>query len=396
MPGPWEKYQAQSDPWQRYAAPRTGNVGPVPGVDFQPGQRTGYQQFQADLPGLPQRADDVARLVARGATFGLADELAGRLPGGAGSVEAERARTAAALERTPPSIRTQADLGGAALTMGGLLPGALVSTAGRSFATGGAIGAVDTTGRALEERGELPTLAEAATGAAVGAGAGFAGWHAGNKIAELFRRTGREMPAQMVQAARDESTKFYGQMDDAGVTIKPEAFKVFADDLQRKMRDKFFLKEAAPGVENAMKIIKRAAAGKRALTLREFDEARQVVRDILPGTASKNEERLIGDLVKGFDDFANKLGVESITAGDAKAGTAALKTAREWWQRQSKGEELVKAGNSFNIPSTKAKSRSTGPCRTNSPSSGKRSLMIRAAGPLTKSRRSAKPASAHR
>lgn len=46
-----------------------------------------------------QAADDIVRIIANGATFGLADNLAGVLPGGAGSIAAEHAKTDQAKQR---------------------------------------------------------------------------------------------------------------------------------------------------------------------------------------------------------------------------------------------------------------------------------------------------------
>lgn len=312
-------------------------TGPVPGVDFDPGApQTGYQQFLRDLPGAPQRADDLARLFAQGATFGMADPIAGYLSGTGPQAEGER--TKAAGERTPTGVGTVTKLLGSLGSMA-LLPASSLPWA---MTTGGAVGGAETVGRSLSETGELPTAGEVLTGVGTGVAAGGAGYGLGKFAGGLIDRwKGQNVPLEASRTLKDMGGAAYQQMDDAGISIRPSSYKNLVANIGKGLEKDFVSKDTAPEVMRALRILENAKD--RNLSLRDLDKLRQTVRDILPKTASANDERMIGNILGYIDDYVDKLPSlpNAVVGGETEAGVNALKQGREFWRTSKKLEPFA-------------------------------------------------------
>lgn len=173
MAGPWEAYQTPAQnvpegPWAAFQSARQGEAAPA-------------EESRPSAFGRAARfVDNTVRQVARGVTFGFADELAAAARTGAGAwgnygeaLAQERARDRE-FEQSNPATALGAQIAGGVLLPGGAL--ARGATLGGSVARGAALGAVQggATGFGEGEGGFQERAGNAATGAALGAGIGAA------------------------------------------------------------------------------------------------------------------------------------------------------------------------------------------------------------------------------
>lgn len=160
MAGPWEKFQTPAapeaaGPWQKFATPAPAAAAPaapapvetvdVPAYDAM-GNPTGTSvaapvkvpdmSYGEQMGKIGKSVDDTVRLLATGATFGLADKFAGGMNALTGSapsydagVKAERARTQKIRDDAPISSAIIEGVGGVGSGLG--LASAGLTTAGR-------------------------------------------------------------------------------------------------------------------------------------------------------------------------------------------------------------------------------------------------------------------------
>lgn len=123
-------------------------------------------------------ADNVARLAARGATFGGADALIGKMTG-----EDELAKTNAAREQLGAGGNI-AELGGAVAGSAAMTPARMVASLPGAIATGMGMSGAQTAGTSYFDTGELPSAGEMATSTVLGGIMGAVG----NTIGKVFQR----------------------------------------------------------------------------------------------------------------------------------------------------------------------------------------------------------------
>lgn len=304
----------------------------------------GEQPWYSKLGGA---ADDMARIIANGATLGAADKFAGYM-GGKGEA-AERGLTNEARDRAGSAAiagdvigaigpGTLAAKGGAAL-VGAVAPkvaagaGVLGRTAGMG-AVGAGLGASEA---AIKDE-------DVGRGALIGGLAGAGGNLAGealsagvSKVAGAFNKSPTIPTNPELRAA---ANKAYKAADDAGVIFTPQGMQRVQTGIQEDLTKRAFLPANQPAVANVLHEIEKAAGNNN--TLSGLDQLRQMASNAYePGKKATN--KMLGDIIKRIDDVITTPGAGEVIAKDAKAGATAIKEARDLWSRQAKSEVLDQA-----------------------------------------------------
>ncbi len=335
MSGPWEKYANQpapaapAGPWEKYAAPATAEAPAAPA-----GEQPWYAQ-------AGQAADDIARIIANGLTFGYADKLAGAASGN--GTEAERALTEQARDRAG-SAGTVAEIGSAiAVPMAAGKSG--LTLAGR-FGTDAATGLRGLAGRtglmaaegagygALTAAGNDQSVGE---GAALGAIGGGIGNLAGEGLsAAVGKAAGAFNPAPVIPTAddiRQSAAAAYKAADEAGVIYAPQAVDRLRGSIQTALADFGYDPALQPGAATVLNRINDLAG--QNVTLQGVDTLRKIASNgYIPGNNANN--KIVADIVNRIDDVVMNPAAGDVLGGDGAAGAAALKEARSLWSRLAK------------------------------------------------------------
>ena len=300
-----------------------------------------WDRIKAGAGNAAQAADDVARLIASGATLGFSDKAAGYL-GGEGT-EAERAKTQSARDRAGvPGMFAEA--GGALAPAAPIARGVGAVAGFLPRALGGAYTQAGATGAALGAGSALGNDTDVATGAAIGAGAGVAGQGLANalmggvgKLAGAFNKK-PEIPTP--QGIKQAAQSAYQAADDAGVIVRPEAVSGLRQRVEGKLADLGWTPEGAPQLLGSLR--RMNAMDGENVTLKGLDKLRSIASEASAAPdpfARKAAGRIVGEI----DDFLANLKPTDVLTGNANAGVGALKEARELWTRNVKGQKLAEA-----------------------------------------------------
>lgn len=336
---PQQESQASADTRNELSALTQGMAGELPGGNLAAARYEAMPAWQKPL----QAADDTARLLASGLTFGYADKLAGYL-GGEGT-EAERERTQQARDRAG-AAGTAAEIAGAvAVPMAAASKG--VTLAGR-LGTGGMTGAKGLLARsalmgaegagygALTAAGNDQDISEGAgygaVGGALGNVAGEAISAGVGKVAGLFNKK-PDIPS--VEKLRDMAKSAYDKADNAGVIFNPQGIQRLSTDIKTQLADFGFDPALQPRI---MAVINRLDdLSQSNVTLKGMDTLRKVANNAR--LSQDPSERMIGGrVIEALDDFVENVRPGEVMAGDAQKGAEALKEARELWSRVRKTE----------------------------------------------------------
>lgn len=313
-------------------------AGSLGGGAAQPAPNAEPQAAAADQPWygkLGQAADDIVRLGANAATFGLADRLAGYM-GGTGK-EAERLKTQESRDRAG-SAGMAAEIGGTLLPAGILAKGVgavapTLGIAGRTasnIAQGAALGAADAAGNDRD----------IATGAAFGAAAGGVGGLAGEaisagvgKVAGAFNRAPKVAALPELEAAKNAA---YKRVEDAGVVYSPAAVDRLRQKVAQAFTERAFLPANEPGAAAVLGELDKLAG--QNVTLQGLDAIRQMAGNAyIAGNKSNNA--LTSAIVRNIDEVMQNPANGEILMGNP-AGATALKEAQELASRVFKTRDL--------------------------------------------------------
>jgi hypothetical protein len=320
-----------------------------------PAQTTGTGLSFNDLVPPPQpwysklggAADDIARLVANGATLGYADKLAGYM-GGEG-VAAERAKSNDAYRRAgfagdaagimgtlaPLGLATKVGTGVAGVGAKYLVPAAETAVPYVGAGLGGAAtGAVEATGHDTD----------VGTGALIGGVSGVVGQGVGNaitggagKVAGWFNKK----PPVDVEGIKEAGRKAYQAADEAGVIIKPEGVQRLAGQIKSSLADAGYHPELQPKVATALSELDRISEGN--VTLKGLDVLRKIASSAKTD-ADPSTRKFGGDFVAKIDNYLDNMSLGDVLTGNKTEGVRSLQEARKLWATARKSElvdELV-------------------------------------------------------
>jgi hypothetical protein len=286
-----------------------------------------WDRIKTGAGNAAQAADDVARLIASGATLGFADKIASAAGGTA--LEDERAKTKAARDRAGiagmvaeagGSLAPAAPLARGAAAAAGFLPRAMGGAYTQAGAVGGALGA----GAALGNDTDI------ATGAAIGAGAGVVGQGLANALmggvnraAGLFNKQPAIPSVDQIRSAKQSA---YQAADDAGVVYTPELFKRVRSDVEPQLAQMGYDPALQPAIAPVLSRIEQAAMTNT--TLPGAEVVRRVAANAYkPGEKASNT--MMTRIINALDDATANPRSGDVLMGDAVKGSQALREARK-------------------------------------------------------------------
>jgi hypothetical protein len=310
----------------------------------------------------------------QGATFGAADEMAGGLnaiiPGQGTMGERydfgrEYARAMVDSSRRDHPVAAYGGEIAAAMA----LPGASIKAAqGASLPVRAGIGMAAGAGQGAAYgfgAGE-GSLNERAQNAAISGGIGATLGGAIPAIGQLFQKAAnnkatKKAIADLVAKAptseqlRAMGRSAYSQIDQAGVSVKPDVVKSGMDDIASTLGAEGAALDVGsrvfPAGRAIMDAAKTATDGKTTIPFNELD----VFRRFVGGAARANPQngadtRLAGIAMGKIDDLVNNLKPGDVDAGDLQALQTLLPKARDLWARMSKSQKIddaIEAGDNY-------------------------------------------------
>lgn len=320
------------------------------------------EELQAEFDAKPwygkagQAADDIVRLAAQGLTFGFADKLVGSL---GGDVEAERIKTEEARRRSG-SAGTVTELGSSvAVPLGAAKGGATLIGRFGSEAAKGMSGVAARAGLAATEGAGYGALGAAGNdqdisdGALVGAVMGGAGSTALDSVRGVANAAlrGTSRAPLSVDQARTAAQRAYDAAENAGVAYTPRSISRVQSDVTSKLADFGYDPALQPGAAAVLKRLEDAAGTN--ITLKGWDTLRKVASNgYIKGNAANN--KVVDMLISSIDDAVHNPQAGELLMGDAQAGGAALKTARDLWSRVAKSGRVETALENADYQAAKA------------------------------------------
>lgn len=240
----------------------------------------------------------------------------------------------------------------------GKTAGRLAGVAGTGAATGAIYGAGE--GVTPEERLESMKYG-AGAGAVLGLGA--EGLTKGLQKVGLIGKGTTPAPLQTTsEALKDEAQKAYAATNTAGLTIKKDAVKDFRENLLKKLETLDYKEHRAPELKSALKELSDSAytpmgttsTPYKPVTLHNFDLINRYSNDTL--RSPDEHTRMLGKTIREeLHNFLNNLTPADITAGDKKTAMESLKTARDFWSRKKKIDDLSEIFNEVEHQSQKTR-----------------------------------------
>jgi hypothetical protein len=296
--------------------------------------------------------DDIARIAIDDVSFGTMDKGAAKLNSMLGGKSYDE--ELAARRRATEDARTRAGWAGtAAGVAGGVASGGMLAKAGLTAARLVPSGASGMFGLGAR------TAASAADGAAMGAASamghdtdigegamlGIAGGAAGNLIGAGLSKAGEAIGAAFrkkpvvptIDEVRDAASKAYAAADASGVAYTPQMIQRVEQDAIKRATDMGYHPKNQPGVDVALGELKRLAD--QNVTLKGVDTARKLISGgYIPG--NKQNNAMLTGIIDDLDTAVMNTKPGDVLMGNAKAGSEALDTARDFYHRGAKADKV--------------------------------------------------------
>lgn len=301
-----------------------------------------------------QRADAFMHGAAQGLTFGFADEIEAGLSAATGlggdfgdyqgNLEAIRKRISDYRANAPGTM------------MAGEIPGMIASAIGtggvsalaRGGGTAARMGAAAADGAiygGLYGAGtsEGDKLADGAKSAAIGAAMGPIAQKGGDliasgagKLAGALTR-GKQSPQMTAEQLKGAAHAAYQQADDAGVILRPEAMQRVSREVQNDLAEMAYDPAMQPALRPVMDRLNSAGEGN--ITMKGVDTIRKMAGNAYD-PMNRSQSAMAGKVSGRLDDMLDQLSPSDVLTGNADEGVAALKNAREMYQRGRKLETV--------------------------------------------------------
>lgn len=183
----------------------------------------------------------------------------------------------------------------------------------------------------------------AATIAAIGAGTLAAG-ASGRAIGAAIKEN---KPVYTMEEVRQRASKAYREVDDAGITVKPQSALNMVSDIRKSLDNANMI----AGSKEAIEVEKTLAQMERIIGTQKvpfstIDRLRQMA-NALKGSSDPKEARLGSVAVDAVDSYITKLNGRDLIAGKAGIDDAVSKVvnARKDWRNASRAQVLEDALN---------------------------------------------------
>jgi len=145
--------------------------------------------------------------------------------------------------------------------------------------------------------------------------------------------------APEVDAIKNASRAIYKEIDDSGVTIKPESINTLVNKVSAKTRRKGLDPRVTPQASGALEALKEIKNTTQPIT--ELDVQRNIAQKVA-GSADQGEAMLGNMIIDEIDDFMDTLKPKDLLSGKADTGKK-YQTARKLWGRAKRSEMITDA-----------------------------------------------------
>ena len=293
-------------------------------------------------------ADDTARNIAHGQTFGFADKaaaLANSALNGreyADQLNIERARTQAAQDRGGKAS-TAAELAGNVMTGTGLANKG-VTLAGRvtqsgKLATAARAALLGAEGTAYGTVNALGNDTSVKEGAITGLAAGVGGSLLGDGVSLAAKKLASKAKVPNLEQLKKARDVAYDAADNAGVIIKPQPIASLKQNIKDGLADFGYAPSSGDRVISIFKEIDNLQGNN--ITLKGVDGIRKKAVNIAMNTTDGTERAAASIVIEKIDDMLDGVKPTDILTGDKIKGLKALKDGRELHKRYAKNEKLT-------------------------------------------------------
>jgi hypothetical protein len=136
-----------------------------------------------------------------------------------------------------------------------------------------------------------------------------------------------------------QSQALYREAENAGVVVKPEAYKAFAENLQRMLTREGIDEGVTPTSASALRRVLSEAQDNRFMSVQDLNIVRRVMQNAA-GSPDANERRLASMMMDNLDEFVEELGPDSLVGEPAKQVGPILREARDLWGRMRRAEMI--------------------------------------------------------
>jgi hypothetical protein len=178
------------------------------------------------------------------------------------------------------------------------------------------------------------TIAAMGVGAKVGAKtADIAGMATGGKAPKLYT----------MDEVRQNATRSYNAMEQAGVYIKPKSVLGMVDDIETNLNSNQYIPQNEPKVANTLSKM-REIVGDRFVSFPKLEELRKMANNLRSDT-DPNTRRLGNVMIGSVDEYITKLNGSDVFASTGKLDEAVknVMSARKDWRNQGRAEVLQDA-----------------------------------------------------
>lgn len=158
--------------------------------------------------------------------------------------------------------------------------------------------------------------------------------------------TGEKAPRlYTMDEVRQNATRSYNAMEQAGVYIKPKSVLGMVDDIEANLNSNQYIPQNEPKVANTLAKM-RDIVGDRFVSFPKLEELRKMANNLRSDT-DPNTRRLGNVMIDSVDNYITKLNGNDVFAGSGKLDEAVknVMSARKDWRNQSRADILQDALN---------------------------------------------------
>lgn len=259
------------------------------------------------------------------------------------------------LERDNPGAALTADVGGSlagaalpfgaigTLSRGARLAPRIAASSGVGAAGAGTYGFAE--GEGLQDRlqqGKLGASLGGIFGAAIPvAGAGIQRIADALAQSRVVKAAAKNAPS--TDALRKIGQSLYRQVDDAGVSVRPDALRSKTSEIVDAMRSQGLDEGGGalslnPKAERLTQLLSDASEGANTVPFQKLDQLRRKAGGVASEVANKQDARFGAEAVSQLDDFVQKLTPDQVDGGDIELLKSTITKARDTWAKMSRSQ----------------------------------------------------------
>ena len=143
-----------------------------------------------------------------------------------------------------------------------------------------------------------------------------------------------------IDTLKTAAREIYNEIDNSGVVVKPEAYSVLVDKIEKKAIKNGLDKDITPGSFRAVKRL--TELNDKPVKLTDLDIRRKIANNIKNPTNSA-DSNIANMITSEIDDFMDNIDPTKILTGDIKDTGIKYKIARKLWGQAKRSEMIEEA-----------------------------------------------------